>query len=113
MGWENGKGCAIGCTLEGYDHERYPIELGIPVELAHLEEQIFEGLSNGEAKDFPLEFLEAIPLGADLSGVADRWKIKNLERLLEEQTRLDYSGKTQIIAAIRGALDYLGNYIQI
>lgn len=44
VGWENGKGGAIGCTLEGYDHERYPIELGIPVELAHLEEQIFEGL---------------------------------------------------------------------
>jgi hypothetical protein len=29
-GWENGKGCAVGCTLENYDHSQYPIELGIP-----------------------------------------------------------------------------------
>ncbi len=36
--WTDGKGCAIGCTLESYDHRRYPIELGIPTVLAHLED---------------------------------------------------------------------------
>ena len=30
QGWENGKGCAVGCTLEAYDHSRYEVELGIP-----------------------------------------------------------------------------------
>ena len=71
-GWENGKGCAIGCTLEAYDHSRYPIELGIPEALARLEDVIFEGLPNGKAKAWPAAFLAAIRPGADLSLV--QWK---------------------------------------
>lgn len=32
---ENGKGCAVACTLDMiYDHSRYPVELGIPEWLA-------------------------------------------------------------------------------
>ena len=41
LGWEEGRGCAVGCTLENYDHWRYPIELGLPEWLAHLEDRIF------------------------------------------------------------------------
>jgi hypothetical protein len=66
-GWSNGKGCAIGCTLEAYDHTRYPIELGVPMELAKLEDQIFEGLAPSQAMKWPAAFLSAIPVGADLS----------------------------------------------
>ena len=47
-GWERGKGCAVGCTLEAYDHTRYPIELGIPEVLAYLLDRIFEGLARAE-----------------------------------------------------------------
>ena len=32
--WDGDKGCAVGCTLESYEHERYPVELGVPEELA-------------------------------------------------------------------------------
>ena len=64
-GWENGKGCAVGCTLEDYKHSQYPIELGVPEWLAHLEDVIFEGLDKKEALYFPLEFLEAIPVGVN------------------------------------------------
>jgi hypothetical protein len=39
-GWNNGKGCAVGCTLESYDHSQYPIELGIPEWLAKLEDTL-------------------------------------------------------------------------
>ena len=28
--WEKGKGCAVGCTIEGSDHSKYETELGIP-----------------------------------------------------------------------------------
>lgn len=35
--WESGKGCAVGCTIEGSDHERYETELGIPRVIARLE----------------------------------------------------------------------------
>lgn len=71
--WEHGKGCAVGCTIEGNDHSRYEKELGLPEWLAHLEDVIFEGLTNGEAKTFPARFLEAIPVGADLSLVKPKF----------------------------------------
>ncbi len=69
--WENGKGCAVGCTLHtsSGEHARYETELGIPRVIAYLQDRIFEGLSNEEAKEFPLAFLKAIPVGADLSRV--------------------------------------------
>lgn len=65
--WQNGKGCAVGCTLHSDQHADYETELGIPRSIAYLEDQIFEGLPNGDAKDFPAQFLSAIPVGADLS----------------------------------------------
>jgi hypothetical protein len=65
-GWEDGKGCAVGCTLENYDHYSYPIELGLPKWLAHLEDRIFEGLPGEEAMFWPEQFLSAIPVGSGL-----------------------------------------------
>jgi hypothetical protein len=62
-GWKHGKGCAVGCTLEAYQHSLYPTELGILEEFAHLEDRIFEGLPNDQAMTFPLEFLQAFPVG--------------------------------------------------
>ena len=61
--WKGGKGCAIGCTVHSDSHQCYEKELGIPKWLASLEDSIFEGLQNGKAKEFPLQFLKAIPLG--------------------------------------------------
>ena len=71
--WENGKGCAVGCTIHGSNHEAYEEELGIPRAIARLEDGIFERLSAAEAKGFPVSFLKAIPVGADLSMVVNRW----------------------------------------
>lgn len=65
--WENGKGCAIGCTLYSGSHINYEIELGIPEILAYLEDIIFESLPNDLAKTWPLQFLAAINVGVDLS----------------------------------------------
>ena len=67
--WENGKGCAVGCTLHSGDHSSYEDELGLPRIIARLEDRIFEGMSNEKAKEFPLKFLEAVPVGADTSMV--------------------------------------------
>jgi hypothetical protein len=73
--WENGKGCAVGCLLHSGDspHRQFPVLLGIPEPIARLEDRLFEGQANGDAKRFAVEFVEAIPVGADLSGVADRF----------------------------------------
>ena len=49
--------------------EEYESRFGIPKRLAHLEEQIFDGLPNAEAKSWPIRFMSAINVGADLSTV--------------------------------------------
>ena len=79
--WENGKGCAVGCTIHSGRHEEYETELGIPVMLARLEDRLFEGQRNGRSKEFPERFLLAAKVGADLSRVG--WKF--LHWLLTEE----------------------------
>ena len=71
--WEDGKGCAVGCTIHGDDHYAYERELGIPIQLAHLQDWIFENSPNNEAKNFPVDFLESIPVGANLGLVLPRF----------------------------------------
>lgn len=66
-GWEDGKGCAIGCTLEAYDHKRYETELGIPEWLARVEDTLFEGMTLKKSKTWPEVFLKAVKPGVDLS----------------------------------------------
>lgn len=73
--WEEGKGCAVGCTLHSSNHTAYESELGIPAQLAYLEDGIFENLPNGQAKEFPERFLAAIKPGADLSHVVNHFLI--------------------------------------
>jgi len=104
--WENGKGCAVGCTIHSSQHDRYETDLGVPEWLAHLEDTIFENLSNGEAKTFPLEFLESIPVGVRLEPV--KWKFcafllrENIDRVLT--LTLDETLKTRVVSAVRGVL---------
>ena len=80
--WEDGKGCAVGCTIYSDDHEEYENLFGIPQMLAHLEDTIFEGLPNGQAKAWPEKFMRAAPVGADLSLVG--WKF--IHWLLTDET---------------------------
>ena len=97
--WENGKGCAVGCTIESSEHLRYETELGIPEVLARLEDGLFEEMSNEDAKKFPLQFLEAIPVGADLSKVFIKlviweWEdeehgLKNIKEIAEDSELVD------------------------
>ncbi len=63
--WEDGKGCAVGCTIHSDNHNRYESELGIPEWLAKLEDVLFEGMPNSNAKEFPLKFIKSIPVGFD------------------------------------------------
>jgi hypothetical protein len=76
-GWDDvlNRGCAVGCTLRSYDHSRYPIELGIPEEIAHLEDRLFELQPKPMAQEWPERFMRAIAPGADLSRVWSEWAI--------------------------------------
>ena len=73
--WEDGKGCAVGCTIHSANHAAYESELGIPRVLAQLEDGIFESLENGESKKWPGRFLSAIEPGADLGMVWPRFSV--------------------------------------
>lgn len=87
------KGCLLGCTLPmqpyvvpggrpsweiDHDYFSWHMEVeksyGIPYTVAHLMESVFEALPFGKAAQFAVDSIEAIPVGADLSGVMDRWK---------------------------------------
>jgi hypothetical protein len=103
-GWKDGKGCAVGCTLESYDHARYPIELGVPLHLAHLEDSLFELLSRQDAMAWPERFLSAIRPGSDLSGV---WAKFAVWMLVDETHGVirHASGRLDAEAAIRRVAD--------
>ena len=73
------RGCAVGCSINSYNivkgltldtskHKNYEL-FGIPTLLAKLEDDIFEGLPSTHNIDWPLNFMSAINVGADLSTV--------------------------------------------
>ena len=74
-------GCAVGCTIHSIklllgeahlkvdNHQLYEKYLGIPEWLALLEDRIFEMLPQKCAKNWPLEFTQAINDGAELDKV--------------------------------------------
>lgn len=76
------RGCAVGCSLENYDHSKYPVELGLPEWLARLEDRIFEELPKDEAMEWPEKFLSAIPVGVDVENVRHHLAIKRMNRLI-------------------------------
>jgi hypothetical protein len=99
--WENGKGCAVGCTLEtirvmkGIDnidhssHRTAENETGIPQILWRLEDRIFEGLPNALAKEWPEQFTSAIRPGSDLAMIWPRFALWILtEELPQYVTKL-------------------------
>lgn len=49
VGWKEGRGCAVGCTFEAYDHDLGPVEIGVPTWLMWLEDSLFERLAKKEA----------------------------------------------------------------
>ena len=76
------KGCAIGCSLRslnlltGYPHNwqtaahgRFPLELGWPLWLVRLEDELFERLPEVLAKTWPRRLAEAIPVGVHVPDV--------------------------------------------
>jgi hypothetical protein len=71
--WADGKGSALGCTIEADDIDRYADTLGVPAALA----MVLDDLVNAQpsepsfrhATDFALRWLAAIPVGADLSPI--------------------------------------------
>lgn len=94
------KGCAVGCSinsiacklqidLDFQDHGLYEKYLGIPEWLARVQDTIFEGLEEDRSKLWPVEFTEAINVGADLNQVRPDFIVyvleSNLERIRDDE----------------------------
>ena len=76
--WKKGKGCAVGCTIHSGKHDSFETELGISWRLALLEDSLFEKLPNEEAKEFPLQFLNSMPVGVDTNIIFKKFILWNL-----------------------------------
>ncbi len=89
-GGEDWQGCAVGCTtapliaaaegvaLDGLReplswHKAQEVHAGIPEWLGHVEDKIFECLPVGQAREWPARFLEAVPVGVDLTAMREAW----------------------------------------
>jgi len=107
QGFENGRGCFVGCTLDDYKHARFPIELGWPEWLAFLADRIFEGLPKSEAPQFGTDLLEAVSPGVDLEPVKNRFLVTIQRRNL---TRLEGNNEPYAIqcrTTIQSVIDWL------
>jgi hypothetical protein len=114
-GWADGKGCAVGCTLENYNHAAYETELGIPEWLARVEDTLFEGMSEEKSRTWPEVFLKAIPVGTDLEKTKNPFLIvilrKNLVSL--ESCVFDLAGYPEVVKAIDGSRKVVTDMIDL
>ena len=94
--WEDGKGCAVGCTVHSSNHKAYERRFGIPEVLARLEDRIFEGLPNDRAMEWPVRFMSAIKPGADLSMVWPKFALW----LLTEEVKTNRPQAAEAIARV-------------
>lgn len=113
----NFKGCAVGCGVESLnlkrgfsikhnDHAGYAKALGIPEWLAILEDNLFENLPENKSKKFPVNFLDAIPIGVNLEPI--KWKFcaflmkENIDRVLTLEISDEL--KSEVVNSIRSVL---------
>lgn len=112
VGWEsNGvtRGCAVGCTLNAYDHAAFETELGIPEWAARLLDHLHENTSEDylyKGDKLALAFLKAIKPGSDLSRVDHQIHIFIQQENRKQVDGLDIDAdlKSQVIAAIDGSI---------
>jgi hypothetical protein len=89
--WDVGKGCAVGCTVidilaaeQGVSladvdiddttwHEEWARVTGLPEWLGRLGDWLFENLPGERWRSWPLELLEAVPVGVNLDRAREEW----------------------------------------
>ena len=108
-GWDGGKGCAIGCTFENYDHFLMEKEWDVPQMLAQFEDVIFEGLPNEESQEWPERFTSAIKVGSDLSKVGPKFLLAILTRCRDQ---LDQNGIEIVGDAVNQAIKVLYDWVE-
>lgn len=111
--WKDGKGCALGCTMEvnNNSHQKFHEEIA-PEWLAHLADHLFESLQKEDARKWTGQFLDAIPVGIpydQFNAVRDRFQIFWLER---QQTQIDVKEYPQVNEASQTVIDLLNRALR-
>lgn len=74
IGWENGQGNLIGCSVHEWDYTTFSDSLGLPQEIGEIGESLFSSCGDDESA---CEFAEAMALamqvGANYEGFLHRW----------------------------------------
>jgi hypothetical protein len=111
-GFERGRGCAVGCTYDEYDHALGPVRLGFPQWYEHWRDVVFEGLPENEAPAWALASLAAVPVGVDLEPIRWHLAIARHERDLQlmGSEKGDYASQcrsaiTRVIAYCKSQLE--------
>ncbi len=111
VGFENGRGCAVGCILNKYDHGLAEKELGIPEWCMILLDFLHENTSDEVWPTLALSFLEAIPVSANLNLLENTIKIfilkSNIERVEDLSIRKEL--KEEVVGAINKVINFLEN----
>ena len=95
---EKPKLCAVGCAIftlnqkrgkeyDCGDHSVYPKEFGVPEQLAHLQDKIFEYLPKEKAMFWPERFWLAMPVETDISLVIPHffvWLMEEMKQYAKE-----------------------------
>lgn len=105
--WRQGRGSVVGCLQHGRSNaQAYEEELGIPVALARLHFQIFDGLPSAKEceMEWPESFLGAINLGADLSKVGGQFAAWLLDDSAQGMIRFAQTDATRQAIAGRANL---------
>jgi len=101
-GWENGRGCFIGCSIEDYDHEKWAKLTGCGGKwLGKLFDKIFEGLNVKDTIYFAANVYPSIPVGKDLTKVKHQFIIFILDQNIETLKDSKYSGISEVRKAIQ------------
>lgn len=72
-GWDNGKGCFIGCSIHDYSHQKFAKLFDVPEAIPRLADMLFENTDEAEAREFALAIWESMQVAVDYSKFTHYW----------------------------------------
>jgi len=87
-------------TIYASEHVYYEKDLGIPDWLVRIKYHILEGLKVERSRTWPIEFLQATPVGANLNQLKDGIIIFSIQRVLQKFDQKKYFDVAKSIGSV-------------
>lgn len=107
-GYQNGRGCFVGCCLQNYDHSQFERMFGWPQWFSRLAETIFEGLLVENAPQFGTDLIAAVPVGFSWLGFREKFLVRLQHRNIA-RIKGDSPQEIRVRTAIGQVIDVLGS----